>query len=116
MMIDLADAHEKRDAATAGIPGVCLNAIIAGFELLKMIDEKIDALLNIELVHLSYVENRKGKRVLHLILIKSLHSFVKSALFWCYGFSSTLESLGFELHPDDLCAANSTINGPQCAA
>lgn len=52
----------------------------------------------------------KGKRVLYLRLLNC----IRSAILWYNLFIGTLEKLGFEINPYDLCVANKMINGKQC--
>jgi Reverse transcriptase (RNA-dependent DNA polymerase) len=52
--------------------------------------------------------------VLYLQLKKALYGCVKSALLWYKLFSGTLQDMGFQLNPHDVCVANKTINGSQC--
>ena len=56
----------------------------------------------------------KGKRVLHLRLLKALYGCVKSALLWYELFSTTLQDMGFKLNPYDECVANKMVDGKQC--
>ena len=46
--------------------------------------------------------------------MKALYGCVVSALLWYELFSTTLEEMGFEINPYDMCVANKTINGKQC--
>ena len=47
-------------------------------------------------------------------LDKALYSCVPSALLWYKLNLTTLQNMGFELNPYDLCVANAIIDGKQC--
>ena len=48
------------------------------------------------------------------LLNKALYGCVQSELFWYKLFTTTLEGMGFEVNPYDMCVANAVINGKQC--
>ena len=114
MLAALADTHERRDAAVADVPGVCLNATIDEFALLKMMDGQADVMCRIHEKHKAFATIEGGRRLSYLMLNKALCGCVQSTLLWHELFSSTLLSNGFKLNPYDLCVANPTIDGKQC--
>ncbi len=61
-----------------------------------------------------FVCYEKGKKVQYLKLLKALYGCVKSALLWYELFSTTLQKMGFELNPHDLCVAKKMIDDKQC--
>ena len=56
----------------------------------------------------------KGKKTLYVILDRALYGCVQSALLWYELYSTTLQDMGFELNPYDMCVANAMIDGSQC--
>ena len=45
---------------------------------------------------------------------QSVYGCIESAMLWYNLYTSTLQGMGFELNPYDLCVANKMINGKQC--
>ena len=110
----IVDACERRDAAVVDVPEARLNAIMDDLMLLKMTDEQLDALLKIDTSCSEHTTCEKEKKVLCLMLNKSLHGCVQSALLWHKLCSSTLVSLGFKLNLHDPCVANADIEASPC--
>ena len=115
MLTTLVGYHEKKDAAIANVHGAHLNAAIDDVMLLKMLNEKVDAMRRIDEKHVEFEHVEGEKRVSCLIMSKALHGCVQSALLWHELFSSALLKMGFKLNPCDRCAANSIVEGKQCA-
>jgi hypothetical protein len=115
MLSTMIDAHEERDVATADVAGACSHAELDDFTLLKLEGESVDIMCNASEHHKEFVTHEKGKKALHLRLLKALRGCVKSALLWCELLSGTLVEMGFELNPCDTCVANKVVNKKQCA-
>jgi hypothetical protein len=81
------------------------------FVLMKLEGTTVDIMLELDPGLEDFVAVENGKRVLYMQLTKALYGCVQSALLWYKLFSSTLEGLGFELNPYDLCVANAIIDG-----
>ena len=60
--------------------------------------------------HLRYYNENK---VLYLLVFSSIYGFIGSTLFWYKLFSATLEGLGFEINPYEICVANKMVEGAQ---
>jgi Reverse transcriptase (RNA-dependent DNA polymerase)/Zinc knuckle len=110
----LVDAKERRDVATADVVGAYLNAEMDDFTLMKLSEEAVNIMVQVNELYLPFVSNENGKQVLYLQLKKALYGCVKSALLWYDLFSSTLLDMGFQLNPYDACVANKMIIGTQC--
>ena len=55
-----------------------------------------------------------GIKVIYLLLVRSIYGFIKAAILWYNLYTRTLQSIGFELNPYDICVANKNINQKQC--
>jgi Reverse transcriptase (RNA-dependent DNA polymerase) len=108
------DSFERRDVATADVAGAYLNADMDDFVLLKLTGNTVDIMCRANDKYSAYVAQEYGKSVLYLQLMKALYGCVRSALLWYELFTSTLQTMGFELNPYDLCVANKIIKGKQC--
>ena len=113
-MTSIIDAIEERDVAITDVKGAYLNAKMKGEVLMKITGKEVDlfCLLDPSLEEFVAIEN--GKRVLYVQLDKALYGCVQSALLWYELYSSTLQDMGFELNPCDMCVANAIIEGKQC--
>jgi hypothetical protein len=84
------------------------------FTLLKIEGESVDIMCKVCKEYKSFVHYERGKKVLYLKLLKALYGCVKSALLWYELFTGTLQDVGFELNPYDMCVANMNVDGKQC--
>jgi Reverse transcriptase (RNA-dependent DNA polymerase) len=115
LMISLMiDSFEQRDKATADVPGAYLNADMDAFVLLKLTWDTVSIMCQVNNKYSVYVTIEHGQQVLYLQLKKALYGCVRSALLWYELFSSTLQTMGFELNPYDLCVATKIINKKLC--
>jgi hypothetical protein len=114
MLSLMIDAFEGRDVATADVVGAYLLADMDEFVLIKLTGDAVDIMCKANPEYEKFVTIENGKRVLYLRLLKALYGCVRSALLWYELFSSTLQGMGFELNPYDLCVANKMINEKQC--
>jgi len=100
-------AIEGRDVAIADVAGAYLKADMNDFVLMKLEGVTVDIMLELDPGLEDFVAVENGKRVLYMQLMKALYGCLQSALLWYKLFSSTLEGLGFEINPYDLCVAKS---------
>ena len=114
MITLLMDAYEKRDVATADVPGAYLFADINENILIKINGTSTDIMCKVNPSYKKYVTNERGKRTLYLKLTKALYGCMQSALLWYNTFKECLEELGFKLNPYDPCVANMMLEGEQC--
>jgi hypothetical protein len=114
MMTLVIDALERREVATADVPGAYLHADMDDFTVLKLVGQSVDILCQANPDYKQYVTEENGKKVLYLQLLKALYGCIKSGLLWYELFSGTLKDMGFVLNPYDPCVANATIEGKQC--
>lgn len=98
----LVDALEGRDVAFADIPGAYLYAKMKDFVAMIITGEEVDILCKLKPEWKFVVGEGKNKR-LYFRLNKALYGCVQSALLWYELYSETLESMGFEINPCDLC-------------
>ena len=110
----LIDAQEGRDTAITDIKGAYLNAKMRDEVLMKITGREAELFCEIDPTLADFIIEEKGQKVLYVQLDKALYGCVQSALLWYELYSSTLQGMGFELNPYDLCVANSMIEGSQC--
>jgi hypothetical protein len=107
------DAHEGRDVATADVAGAFLKGDMPDFVLIKLINEEVDIMCDVDPAHKAYVTFEGNTKVLYMQLNKALYGCMKSAIIWYDTFCDTLKNLGFKLNPYDPCIANKMVNGKQ---
>jgi hypothetical protein len=107
------DSYEGRDVATADVAGAFLKGDMPDFVLIKLINEEVDIMCDVDSTHKQYVTYEGGKKVLYMQLNKALYGCMKSAIIWYETFCGTLKDLGFKLNPYDPCVANKFVNGKQ---
>jgi hypothetical protein len=111
MMIN---AIEGRDVAFADVAGAYLHAHMTEFVAMRITGAEVDIMCKLNPEWEEFVTIENGKRVLYVRLNKALYGCVQSALLWYKLFTTTLEGMGFEVNPYDMCVANAVINGKQC--
>ena len=110
----LIDAKEERAVNVADVAGAYLHAFMEDVVHMRIEGNEVDLMCEVHPEWDQFVTIQNGKKVLYVILNKALYGCVKSAMLWYNLFTSTLQDMGFELNPYDLCVANKTINGKQC--
>jgi len=85
-----------------------------GEVLMKITGKEVDLFCQLDPSLEEFVVIENGQRVLYVQLDKALYGCVQSALLWYELYSSTLQNMGFELNPCDMCVANAIIDGKQC--
>ena len=113
-LTSIVDAIEQRDKAFTDIKGAYLNARMKDDVHMKIIGREVELFCEIEPNLTQYITIENGKKVLYVKLDKALYGCVQSALLWYELYSETLQGMGFELNPYDLCVANANIEGKQC--
>jgi len=110
------DAVERRDVATADVPGAYLHAEFPKDKkvILRLTGIFVDIMCRANPEYLKYVAMEKGKKVLYFRVLRALYGCLESALLWYNLYSTTLVEHGFKLNPYDKCVANKDINGKQC--
>ena len=107
----LIDAKEGNDVATADVAGAFLKGLMDAFVLIKLKDEEVDILCDVNEKYKENVIYENGHKVLYLQLHKALYGTMRAAIIWYETFTETLENLGFALNPYDPCVANKMVNG-----
>jgi hypothetical protein len=107
------DSYEGRDIATADVAGAFLKGDMPDFVLIKLVNEEVDIMCDVDPVNKQYITYEGPKRVLYMQLNKALYGCMKSAIIWYETFCGTLKDLGFKLNPYDPCVANKLVNGKQ---
>jgi hypothetical protein len=106
MLSLMIDALEQRDVATADVTGAYLHADMNDFVVIKLTGDAVGLMCKANPKYQVFTTVEQGQNVLYLQLLKALYGCVQSALLWYDLFVSTLQELGFELNPYDLCVAN----------
>ena len=112
----LIDAYEDRYVAIADVPGAYLHAEMPPEKkvLMKLKGKFVDIMCQVNPEYLPHVRYEGKCKVLYLRVLRAIYGCLESALLWYNLYSSTLQKVGFELNPYDLCVANKMINGSQC--
>ena len=113
------DAIEKRDIATADIPGAFMQSNMKS-ESGERVTMKLEGLMAQIMSKIDpnkyekYVVIENGKPVIYAIMEKALYGTLQAALLFYENLSEQLKEWGFKINPYDFCVANKTINGKQC--
>jgi hypothetical protein len=107
------DSYEGRDVATADVAGAFLKGDMPDFVLIKLVNEEVDIMCDVDASNKQYITYEGSKKVLYMQLNKALYGCMKSAIIWYETFCGTLKDLGFKLNPYDPCVANKMVNGKQ---
>jgi hypothetical protein len=109
------DAHERRDVATADIPGAFMQANIDELVHVRLEGPLARLLVKVnEDLYSKYIVMERGKPVIYVKLLKALYGTLQAALLFWTDLSEFLVEKGYTLNPYDSCVANKTINGKQC--
>lgn len=109
------DAKERRQVATADIPGAFMQA-----DMDEVVHMRLDGPLALLLVKMNpdkytaYLTQVNGKDMIYVMLKKALYGTLQAALLFWRELSGKLLGWGFILNPYDNCVANKMINGNQC--
>ena len=118
MLTCMVDAYEKRDVATADIPGAFIQT------KMPKEDRDVHVVLDGRMAELlakispddyqKYVHNHRGQSHIYCKLNVALYGTLKGAVLFWKKLSSYLKDQGFVVNPYDWCVANKEINGKQC--
>ena len=117
LLTGLYDAIEGRYVVTADLPNAFIQADIntkpgEPRTVLVIRGVLVDMLQKIAPdVYNKYVEYKKGKKVLYLVVNKAIYGMIKSPMLWYMKFCKDLESQGFKINPYDPCVANKRVKG-----
>ena len=113
-LTSMVDAAEGRHVAITDVKGAYLNAHMKDRVVMKIVGAEVELFVKIDPTLGEYVTVEKGKKTLYVILDRALYGCVQSALLRYELYSTTLQDMGFELNPYDMCVANAMIDGSQC--
>ena len=108
------DAKEKRDVATADVPGAYLRADMKDLVILRLTGKTVDLMCEACPDFKKQVVYEGKTKVLYVRCKKAIYGCVMSGLLWYETFTELLSDMGFTINPYDPCVANATINGKQC--
>ena len=108
-------AKERRDGATADIPGAFMQADMDEDVYMKLEGTMAELLVRIApKLYRKYVQIVNGKSILYVKLKKALYGTLRASLLFWQNLMGKLQAWGFELNPYDMCVANKDINNSQC--
>ena len=103
--------YENRSVAVADVKGARSNAEFHEFLLIKLENEQVDMMCNMDGKHRKHVATEAGKIVLCLVLSDAFCGCTQRTLLWHNMLSSSyLIDVGFTLNPHDSCVANKVVN------
>ena len=109
-------AHEGRHAAVVDIGGAFLNAEMkTGVDVHMRLDRTMSELMTrLDPEYKKYLDN---KGCVTVLLDRALYGCVESAALWYENLRETMQSLGYERNPYEICVFNKRdANGIQCTA
>jgi len=108
-------AHERRDTASADIPGAFLHAYTDAAVLMRLDGVLAEMMVKVApAIYCPFITtNAHGKPILYVTLQKALYGMLKSALLFYRTLVADLMAEGFTLNPYDPCVANKLIDGKQ---
>ena len=116
------DGHERRDVMTADIPNAFIQADMPKSKqqhgervMMKITGILVDMLvsLNPELFQPYVTTEKKGKKVMYVLVLKAIYGMLEASLLWYRKFRTDLEGQGFVFNPYDPCVANRIVNKKQ---
>jgi hypothetical protein len=115
MLSCIIDAKERRDIATADIPGAFMQADMEGEVHMKMEGTMAELLVKLDpKLYYKCVQTQHGKSVMYAKLKKALYGTLQAALLFWKNLSKNLKEWGFKINPYAWCVANKMIDGKQC--
>ena len=107
------DTPEGRYIDTFDIPDTYIHAEIPEYKqiLLKLRDEFVDIMFDVNEEHRKNVVINNGKRVLYMRVVRAIYGRTQSTLLWYDLYANKLEDMGFEINPYDKCIVKKMING-----
>ena len=119
MLTCMIDAFEKRDVATADIPGTFLQTKMPKGEddVHVILDGRMAELLAkiAPETYQEYVHQRRGQAYIYCRVNVAIYGTLKEALLFWKKLSSSLKQRGYVINPYDWCVANKYINELQCS-
>eukprot|EP00975_Prorocentrum_lima_P031421 6593461-Prorocentrum_lima.AAC.1 len=118
MLSCMIDAHEKRDVATADIPGAFLQTKWPKEE--KDVHVMLDGEMAMLLAKIDpptyqrFVHHRRGEPYIYCRLNVALYGTILAAVLFWRKLTRFLVDCGFEVNPYDWCVMNKMIDGKQC--
>ena len=106
--------HERRDVATCDVAGAFLIPYIDSFVVIKLDGDMVDIMCGANNSYKTYVIYEFGKKILFMILLKSLYVIMQATLLWYRTFVKYLKADEFEINKYNSCIANKIVNGKQC--
>ena len=101
--------------ATFDVPGAYLQTEMPEDKriLLRIRDEFLDIMCEVNPDYKPYVKYENGKKVLHVKVLIEIYGLIESDLLWYNFYVKTLKDLGFSINTYDLCVAKKMIDGNQ---
>ena len=118
MLSCMIDAHERRDVATADIPGAFLQTKWPKEE--KDVHVMLDGEMAMLLAKIDpptyqrFVHHRRGEPYIYCRLNVALYGTILVAVLFWRKLTRFLVDCGFEVNPYDWCVMNKMIDGKQC--
>ena len=110
------EAHEKRDIMCVDIPNAFIQTLMPptkdGDErvIMKITGPLVDMLVELnQALYGPYVVMEKGRKVLHVVVLRAIYGMLEAALLWYKKFRKELEEVGFKFNPYDPCVANRVV-------
>ena len=82
--------------------------------LLRIRDEFVDIMCEVNPDYKPYVKYYNGKKVLYVNVLRAIYGFIDSALLWYNLYVKNLKHLMFIINKYGRFVANSMIDGNQC--
>ena len=115
MLSCMIDAKERRDVATADIPGAFMQTDLNEKVHMRLDGAMAELLLKIDAkLYRKYLVQHGNKSVMYVELQKALYGTLDASLLFWKELTRTLEGWGFKRNPYDWCVMNKTIDGHQC--
>ena len=117
VITSVVDAYERREVATVDVPNAFMQAHIdtkPGDPRVVLVTrgDVVDMLCKLDpKLYEPFVEHKKGKKVLFLIVHRAVYGLVQSPMLWYKKWREDIESQGFKVNPYDPCVANKEVRG-----
>jgi hypothetical protein len=115
MLSCMIDAKERRDVATANIPGAFMQTDLNDTVHMRLEGAITELLLKIDAkLYWKYLVQEGNKTVMYVELNNALYGTLDASLLFWKELSNTLEGWGFECNPYDWCVMNKMVDGKHC--
>ncbi|CAJ1967517.1 unnamed protein product [Cylindrotheca closterium] len=81
--------------------------------IMKVTGLMVQYMIDLDPTYRDYVVYENGKRVIYVVILRTIHGMLQASLLWYQNLRASLEEYGFVFNRYDPCIANRMVNGKQ---